>query len=309
MGSWTTTCGAGVAHGDGHVEAGGVADVVAVGLEGGAQHGDAAAAEVAVEGLAGEVDGGGAAAQVDLVDLAQERDGVLGAELAGAGHEGADVLGQAAAAEAEAGGEEPVADAGVVADGLGEVGDVGAGGLADLGHGVDEGDLGREEGVRGDLDQLGGGEVGDQEGDALGDDGGVDLAHEVLGALGAHADDEAVGVQGVGDGVALAQELRVPGDLDALGVGQGEVVGDLDGGADGDGGLADDQGAGAQVGGQGGDRAEDLGHVGLLRAGGLRGSHADEVDVGERPDLGPGGGEPSRPASMLRGRTSSRPGS
>ncbi len=55
-----------------------------------------------------------AAAQVDRVDLAQERQRLVDAELAGPGHERADVLGQAAAAEAEAGVEEPPADAGVV---------------------------------------------------------------------------------------------------------------------------------------------------------------------------------------------------
>ena len=49
-----------------------------------------------------------------------------GADLAGAGDERPDVLRQAAAAEADAGVEEPPADAGVVADRIGELGDVGA---------------------------------------------------------------------------------------------------------------------------------------------------------------------------------------
>ena len=40
---------------------------------------------------------------VDRVDLAEERQRLVGAELAGPGHEGADVLGQAAAAEPEPG--------------------------------------------------------------------------------------------------------------------------------------------------------------------------------------------------------------
>ena len=44
-------------------------------------------------------------------------------------HERADVLREAAAAEAEAGVEEPPADPGVVADGVGELGDVGTGQL------------------------------------------------------------------------------------------------------------------------------------------------------------------------------------
>ena len=62
-----------------------------------------------------------AAAHVDRVDLAQEGQRLVGAELAGAGHEGADVLGQAAAAEAEAGVEELAADAVVVAERVGEL--------------------------------------------------------------------------------------------------------------------------------------------------------------------------------------------
>ena len=92
-------------------------------------------------------------------------------ELFGASRERPDVLRQAAAAEADAGAEEAAADAGVVADRVGELGDVGAGDLGDLGHRVDERDLGREERVRGDLDELGGGEVGDDERRPLGDAG------------------------------------------------------------------------------------------------------------------------------------------
>ena len=45
----------------------------------------------------------------------QERQRLVDAELAGPGHERADVLGQAAAAEAEPGVQEPAADPGVVA--------------------------------------------------------------------------------------------------------------------------------------------------------------------------------------------------
>ena len=52
--------------------------------------------------LAGQVDDAGPAAHVDRVDLLQEGQRLVGAQLAGAGHERADVLGQAAAAEAEA---------------------------------------------------------------------------------------------------------------------------------------------------------------------------------------------------------------
>ena len=87
----------------------------------------------------------------------RKRQRLVDAELAGAGHERADVLGQAATAEAEAGVEEPPADALVVADRVGQLGHVGAGRLAELRHRVDERDLRGQERVRGDLHQLGGG--------------------------------------------------------------------------------------------------------------------------------------------------------
>ena len=51
----------------------------------------------------------------------RKRQRLVDAELAGAGHERADVLGQAAAAEAEPGAEELAADPGVVAERLGQL--------------------------------------------------------------------------------------------------------------------------------------------------------------------------------------------
>ena len=149
----------------------------------------------------------------------------------------------------------------------GQLGDVAAGGLADLGHRVDEGDLGGEERVGGDLDQLGGGEVGDDHRHLAVLGGGqvedalvrgvaaCALAHSAL-----DADDDPVGAQHVLDGEALLQELGAPGDLDAeLG---GGVLADqlLDplGGADRHGRLADDQRLAGQVLGQVGDRRLDV---------------------------------------------------
>jgi hypothetical protein len=130
------------------------------------------------------------------------------------GAEGADVLGQTAAAEAQTGPQEAVPDARVVADGLGEVGDVGAGRLAQLGHGVDEGDLRGEERVRRGLHQLRGRQVGDEEGHAGLDERGVDLAQHRLVAGVVDADDEPVRAQRVVDREALAEELGVPREVD-----------------------------------------------------------------------------------------------
>jgi hypothetical protein len=156
-------------------------------------------------------------ARVDLVDLAQEGERLVGAELAGAGHEGADVLGQAAAAEPEAGVEESAADAGVVTDGIRQLGHVGSRRLAHLGHRVDERDLRREERVRRRLHQLGGLEVGRHDGGAIGDRGGVDLVERRAHRLGrgrvvGQAVDQPVGMQGVFDREAFTQELGVPRD-------------------------------------------------------------------------------------------------
>ena len=73
------------------------------------------------------------------------------------------VLGEARAAVAGAGVQEFRADAVVEADAARDVLDVGADLLAQVGDLVDEGDLGREEGVGGVLDQLGGAPVGEQD--------------------------------------------------------------------------------------------------------------------------------------------------
>ena len=85
--------------------------------------------------------------------------------------------------------------------------------LAQAGHGVDEGELGGEERVRGVLDELGGGRVGDDRrrtrvAEQLGH------AHGRLTVVG--ADDDAVGVERVRHRGALAEELGV-GDDDDVG--------------------------------------------------------------------------------------------
>ena len=129
--------------------------------------------EVAAGEFADEVDGALAATAVDRVDLAQEGHGLADTEGFGPVGEGPDVLGQASAAEPEAGFEEPAADPAVVGRGPWPGGDVGAGRLADFGHRVDVGDLGGQEGVRGDLDQFGGGQVGGDDRGACGDEEGV----------------------------------------------------------------------------------------------------------------------------------------
>ena len=104
---------------------------------------------------------------------------------------------------------------------VGEQGDVGVDGLAHLGDRVDERDLRGKKGVRRHLDQFGGLKVGDQERHALFEQWGVQLPDRGLGAdrIPLHAKHNAVGMQGVVDGKALAQEFGIPRhfDVDTLG--------------------------------------------------------------------------------------------
>ena len=162
---------------------------------------------------------------------------MVGAQLAGPGHERADVLGQTPAAKAEAGVEETTPDPRVISQRVGQQGDVGVDGLAHLGDRVDERDRGGEKGVRGHLDQFGGLKVGDQERHALFEQRGVELTDRDLGSdrIPLHAEHNAVGVQRVVDGEALAQEFGVPRhlDVDTLGCKAAGPVRELGGRADG----------------------------------------------------------------------------
>ena len=72
--------------------------------------------------------------------------------------------------------------------------DVGAGLLADVGDLVDEGDLRGQEGVGGELDHLGAGDVGAHERRV---ERRVELDDGVAGPVAVVADDDAVGVQEV----------------------------------------------------------------------------------------------------------------
>ena len=116
------------------------------------------------------------------------------------------VLGEAGAAVAEAGLEEREPDARVEAHALHDLADVRARRLADVGDGVDERDLGGEEGVGGVLDHLRGGQVGD---DHRALERRVQLHQRHRHLLGGRADHDAVRPQRVLDGRALAEELGI----------------------------------------------------------------------------------------------------
>jgi len=185
----------------------------------------------------------GPLAGVDRLDGADEVGEDVHAQLVGADRESGDVLGQAAATEAESGIEELPPDPLVVADRVGQQGHVPAGRLAHLSHRIDEADLGRQERVRGDLDQLGGGDVTSHDRGPFGERDLVDLLQGRQCPLGMGTEDEPVRAQSVLDGVRLAQELRVPGDLDGIAGGRlgPEPFLQRHGGADRNRRLADDQ--------------------------------------------------------------------
>ena len=104
------------------------------------------------------------AALLQLVDLdhgVQQLEVVAG--VAGELLERVDILGEAAASEADPGLQELRPDAVVEAHPACDLDDVGAGLLADVGDLVDERDLRRQEGVGGQLDHLGARDVGADE--------------------------------------------------------------------------------------------------------------------------------------------------
>ena len=126
-----------------------------------------------------------------------------------------EVLAEARTTEPDAGPQEQRADPRVEADRSGHRGDVGTRRVAEVGDLVDERDLGREEGVAGELQRLGGGDVGAHE--AIGgQQRRVQLGHQVTGPGRVIADHDLVGVPEVGQAGALAEELGVRHVQDAV---------------------------------------------------------------------------------------------
>ncbi len=188
------------------------ADVVGLALEGEAEDAEPLAAQ-GPEGGAHLAEEALLLLGVDLLDFGEEAE--VDAELLGDGAEGGDVLGEAGAAVADAGAEESGADAAVEAHAAGDLFDVGVGGFAEVGDGVDEGDLEREKGVGGVLDDLGALGGGEQKGRRVATlqtpgmasgrlvvfaagERGVDGVEDGGGAFVVGADDDAVGMEEVG---------------------------------------------------------------------------------------------------------------
>src|SRR5690606_15157074 len=116
----------------GDVEGGRIADVVAVRLEREAEDRDALAIRLAPERVDGESDDPVSAAQIDRIHLFEECDRVAAAQLLGSSRERPDVFGEAPAPEAHSRPEKAPPDAVVVAESVGELGDVGTHRLRDF---------------------------------------------------------------------------------------------------------------------------------------------------------------------------------
>lgn len=108
--------------------------------------------------------------------------------------------------------------------------------------------------------------------------------------LASNSHHESIRVQGVGDREALPEEFRIPCHFGS-GCGQGQLLREQGRGANRHGGFTDHQSPGAQMRCQSLDGAEDLGEVGGIGTGLLRGTDADEVDIGGRGGLGQRGGK------------------
>ena len=187
-----------------------VAQVVGVGFERQAQHGDAAApqaAQLALEPHDGALD---LAAVHQLHGVEQRRRIVaLDRQLLERAH----VLGEARTAVADPGPEELRPDPPIVADPVTDRAHVDVEQLADVGDLVDERDLGRQEGVRRVLDHLRRARVGDHDRRV---ERCVEVAQHVLGLRVSGPDHDPVGLEEVRHRRPLAQELRVAHDADRM---------------------------------------------------------------------------------------------
>ena len=163
--------------------------------------------------------------------------------------------------------EEFRADPPVEPDALRDVLHVAAHGLAQIRHLVDEGDLGREEGVGGIFDQLGRPARGDHQRRLVEIERAIGLAHHRRGMLILGADDDPVGMLEILDRRALAQELGI-GDDPGLRVGRGLAHDPLDlvAGADRHRRLGDDHRRAGQRAGDLARRIIDIAQIGMTVA-------------------------------------------
>lgn len=170
----------------------------------------------------------------------------LVAMLGGDINESGDVFGEAAAAIADAGLEEVLADAFIEADAVGNVVDITTGEFANAGNGVNEGDFGGEERIAGVFNEFGAFDVSEEDGHI---EWLVDLSHNLAGTVVTNTDDHPVTRHKIFDGAAFAEEFGVADDVevDLVDIMFGEDFGNEIAGSDGDGTFIDDNFIGISV--------------------------------------------------------------
>jgi hypothetical protein len=194
------------------------------------------------------------------------------------------------------------ADAAVEADPAGDILDIGADPFAQIGDLVDEGDLGREKGIRRVFHQFGSLDIGEQHRCLAQIERPVELAHNLPGPVVVGADHHPVGAHEVLDCRALAQKFRVRGDVEiTTRTNPAQDLGDLAPGADRHRRLGHDDrvAPGSGLGQSPADlrsRGKDIAEVGVPVAAPRRGAYRDEDRIGpfdRRQELG-GKGQPPR---------------
>src|SRR5439155_11358448 len=147
---------------------------------------------------------------VDALDLFEEVD--LDAIVLGDGDERAQVFGQAGAAKAEASIHKMAADPVIQTDAPGYRRDIDAERFAQIGHHVDERDLGGEKGVGRLLDEFRRRHA--REHDRAVEAGLVEVEEERSCPVSVGTDDDSVWLEEIADRRSLARELRIAGDVE-----------------------------------------------------------------------------------------------
>ena len=110
--------------------------------------------------------------------------------------------------------QEFAADAAVKPDAARHILHIAADLLAEIGHLVDEGDLGGEERIGGVFDQLADFAAGEQHRRFVEIERAIDFAHHVARAFGVAADHDAVGAAEILDRRTFAQEFGIGGHVE-----------------------------------------------------------------------------------------------
>src|SRR5205823_707658 len=184
-------------------------DVIGIRLEGRAEHGDGLVPQHP-QGALDLREQALDARFIDPLDLLEQID--VDAVIFGDGDERAQILGQAGAAEAEASVHKMAADSVIQTDAPGYRRDIDAKRFAQIGHHVDERDLGGEESIRRLLDEFR--RCHAREHDRAVEAGLVEVEEERSRAVSVCTDDDSVWLEEIANRRTLAKELRIAGDIE-----------------------------------------------------------------------------------------------